>query len=72
VSVDGNVGANSVMRLVEAHDVIITSPRILSSAKAFLSVEGASAGIHVEGGDLSKASSPLAAGTVSGAVNLRN
>lgn len=57
----GNAEASSVVRMIESRDVLLTSPRTLAAAAAFLEVEGAgSKGIVVEGGDLSKAASKVA------------
>jgi Glycosyl hydrolases family 28 len=74
VSAQGNPDAKSVMRLVESHDVLITAPRVLTPAAAFLAVEGAgSRGITVDGGDVSKAARAVApsGGAAADAVKLR-
>lgn len=61
LSAAGNPQAKSVVRMVESQDVLITAPRVLSPAAAFLAVEGAaSRGIILDGGDLSKAKTPVA------------
>jgi polygalacturonase len=63
LSVQGNPHAESALRLIESHDVLLAGCRVLTPAAAFLHVEGAgSAGIRVNGGDLSKAATPLTAG----------
>ena len=70
----GNPQAKSVVRLVDAQDVLLTAPRVLTPAAVFLAVEGAaSRGITVEGGDVSKAAAPVAfeAGAGKDAVKLR-
>jgi hypothetical protein len=70
----GNPRAKSLLRFIEAKDVLISSPRVLTPAAVFLQVEGAaSGGIIVDGGDLSKAATPAAfeAGAVQSAVKLR-
>jgi hypothetical protein len=70
----GNEGAKSVVRMIESHDVLVTAPRVLRAAAAFLEVEGAgSKGIVLEGGDLSKAESKVvsAAGAANDAVKVR-
>jgi hypothetical protein len=60
LSAQGNPRAKCVLRLVEARDVLVTAPRVLTPSAAFLRVEGAdSGGIRVDGGDLSKAAAPL-------------
>jgi glycosyl hydrolase family 28 len=56
LAAQGNAQAKSVVRMIDAQDVLVTSPRVLTPAAAFLDVEGAgSRAIVVEGGDLSKA-----------------
>lgn len=60
LSAQGNARAESVLRLIESRDVLLAGCRVLTPAAAFLHVEGAgSAGIKVNGGDLSKAATPL-------------
>jgi hypothetical protein len=52
----------------------VTSPRVLTPAAAFLEVDGAATqGIMIDGGDISKAKTPLAfaAGAARNAVKLR-
>ena len=57
----GNAEAKSVVRMIETRDVLVTAPRLLAPAAAFLAVEGAgSKGIVVEGGDLAKAAVKVA------------
>ena len=47
--------AESLVRLVACKDILISSPRALSSGKTFLEVEGdASENIKVQGGDISR------------------
>jgi hypothetical protein len=61
VSAPGNNLAKSLLRFVEVQDVTVIGPRMLAPAPVFLQVEGAgSHGIRVEGGDLSKAATPVA------------
>jgi polygalacturonase len=56
LSVQGNPKAESVLRLADSRDVLLTGARLLTPASVFLRVEGAaSRGITVDGGDLSKA-----------------
>jgi len=74
VSVQGDPGAKSALRLVESEDVLVAASRLLSPGAAFVSVEGAgSKGIVVDGGDLSKASAPVvvSGGGGKGAVKIR-
>jgi hypothetical protein len=60
LSTQGNARAESVLRLIESRDVLLAGCRVLTPAAVFLHVEGAgSAGIRVNGGDLSKAATPL-------------
>jgi len=73
LSVEGNAQAESALRLIDAQQVLVTAPRVLGSARAFLRVEGAgSSGIIVEGGDLTRASQALtlANGATKSAVRL--
>jgi hypothetical protein len=61
LSAQGNPGAKSVLRFMDTHDVLVTAARVLTTASAFLAVEGpASKGITIDGGDLSKALNPVA------------
>ncbi len=60
LSAQGDQKAASVLRFTGARDVLLTAPRVLTPAAAFLLVEGAdSQGITVDGGDLSKAATPV-------------
>jgi hypothetical protein len=60
-SVEGNTNAESVLRLIDTQQVLVTASRVLKSAQVFLRVEGAnSASILVEGGDLTRAKQALA------------
>jgi hypothetical protein len=73
-SAQGNAKAESLLRFIDSKDVLLTAPRVLAPVPVFLQVEGAaSAGIKVDGGDLSKASEPLAvkSGAAESAVKLR-
>jgi Glycosyl hydrolases family 28 len=75
VTAQGNPQAKAVVRMIESHDVLITSPRVLTTAAAFVAVEGAgSKGIVVDGGDVSKAATPVAAsaGAARDAVKVRS
>ena len=74
LSAQGNAEAKSVLRFVDTQDALLTAPRVLSPAAVFLQVEGAaSQGITIDGGDLSKAATPVAfdAGAAKQAVKLR-
>ncbi|MFL5617281.1 MAG: glycoside hydrolase family 28 protein [Gemmatimonadaceae bacterium] len=74
VSAQGNPQAEAVMRLIESRDVLVTAPRVLTPAAAFLHVEGATTeGIRVDGGDIGRAAKPatFAAGAKTGAVVVR-
>jgi hypothetical protein len=49
-----------VLRAIDTRDVLLTGARVLTPASTFLAVEGAaSAGLTIDGGDLSKAASPV-------------
>ena len=74
LSAPGNPQAKSLLRFIETHDVVVTSPRVLAPAAAFLQVEGAgSQNIAIDGGDLTKAATPLTfeSGATKQAVRLR-
>lgn len=73
-SAPGDAAAKSLLRFVESSDILLTAPRVLAPASAFLAVEGAaSRGITVDGGDISKASVPVAfhVGAVPESVRVR-
>lgn len=60
LSVQGSQDAESTLRFIESRDVLLNSPRLLKSATVFLQVEGAAnEGITVDGGDISKAATPV-------------
>ena len=60
LAVEGNGDAESALRFVDTHQVLVTAPRVLKQGKVFLQVEGASSsGIIVDGGDLTKAGEPV-------------
>ncbi len=74
LSAQGNPQASSVLRLADSRDALFSACRVLTPAAKFLQVEGeASSNIIVDGGDLSKAASPLALENGAGkeAVKLR-
>lgn len=59
--VQGSSNAESVLRFIDAQQVLLTSPRVLETARVFLQVEGeASERIVVDGGDVSDAAQPFA------------
>jgi hypothetical protein len=61
LSAQGNPQAESVFRMNDSRDILVTAARVLTPAAAFLRVEGAaSSAITIDGGDISKASEPLA------------
>lgn len=61
ISVEGNQQAESVLRFIDTKQVLMTAARILTPSSAFLQLEGAAnAEIIVDGGDLTRASSPFA------------
>lgn len=61
LSAQGNKDAESALRFIETRDVLLTAARLLAPAAIFLQVEGVgSENIIVDGGDLSKATKPLA------------
>jgi hypothetical protein len=74
-SVQGNSAAESVLRFIDSKDALLTGTRVLTPSPVFLQLEGsANERIIVEGGDLSRASSPVAfkSGATENAVRLRN
>ena len=61
LSAQGNPKAESLLRFIETRDVLLTAARVLTPAAAFLKLEGGTtAGITIDGGDISKAAKPLA------------
>lgn len=74
-SVQGDLQAESVVRLSGCKQVMFSATRVLTQSSPFLSVEGAdNENIIVDGGDLSKASSPAIykSGASPSAVKLNN
>lgn len=60
-SVQGNPDSESVPRLIDSRQVLFTAARVLTPSSSFLQLEGTgNEGITIDGGDLSKASRPLA------------
>lgn len=75
LTVEANPEAESVLRFVEVQQVLVTAPRVLNKAKAFLHLEGPSnQGIIIDGGDLTRAGQllVLASGATKSAVRLRD
>ena len=61
LSAQGVKGAESLFRFIESRDVLLTALRVLTPVDVFLQVEGAGcSNIKIDGGDLSKATTPLA------------
>ncbi len=74
LNVQGNKSAMAALRFIDTSDVLISAARLLTPAAVFLRVEGlSSAGIIIDGGDISKATTPLNfhAGAGENAVKLR-
>jgi len=61
LNVESNATAESALRFINTQDVLVTAPRMLSPTAVFLQVEGLSnQRIKIDGGDISKAATPLA------------
>jgi hypothetical protein len=74
LSVQGTKESESTLRFVETRDTLLSACRTLAPTPVFLQVEGASSsGIKIDGGDLSKATRPLAfkLGAAKSAVKVR-
>lgn len=74
LGVQANERAESVLRLIDSKDVLLTALRVLTTAPAFLQIEGSgSQNIAIDGGDLSKAAKPVALknGATEQAVKIR-
>ena len=74
LNVQGDPSAESALRIINSKDVLMTAPRLLTQAAVFLQAEGtANERITVDGGDVSKAHTPLSlkAGTAANAVRMR-
>ncbi|HEV2689537.1 MAG TPA: glycosyl hydrolase family 28 protein [Bryobacteraceae bacterium] len=73
-SAQGNPQADALLRFANTRDALLSACRVLTPAAAFLHVEGEqSDGIVIDGGDLSRAASPLllSAGAKKEAVKMR-
>lgn len=74
LSAQGNPQAESVLRFINAKDVLVSAARVLATAATFLQLEGTeSAGITIDGGDVRKAAKATAftAGAREDAVSVR-
>jgi hypothetical protein len=61
LSVQGNREAESVVRFIDTKDVLMSGTHLLTPSAPFLQIEGAAnEGITLEGGDVSKATAPVA------------
>lgn len=60
LNVQGEKEAESVLRFIDSSDVLMSATRLLTPAAVFLQAEGsANHNIRIDGGDLSKAATPL-------------
>ncbi len=74
LNVQGVQAAESALRFINSKDVLLSAPRLLAPTSVFLQIEGAdNQNIIVDGGDLTKATKPLACknGAKKAAVTLR-
>ena len=74
LSARADAAAESVLRVIDSRDVLISAARVLTPTAVFLRLEGAGCeGITLDGGDLRKAARPLeaAAGASEGAVKIK-
>jgi polygalacturonase len=74
LSAQADKGAESAVRFISTKDVLMSATRVLTPTPVFLQVEGAdSAGITIDGGDVSKAEKTVVAteGALPTAVKLR-
>ena len=74
LSAQGNLGAPSLLHFMDTRDALLSACRVLTPAAVFLRAEGAaSERITVDGGDLSRAASPvsISGGAAERAVKLR-
>jgi hypothetical protein len=59
-SAEGNTTAESVLRIIDSEQVLLTAPRLLTPAATYLQVEGqGNRDIVLDGGDVSKAQQAL-------------
>jgi polygalacturonase len=60
LSVQANPTAESALRFINSKQILLTAPRLLTPASAFLQLEGPeNENVKIDGGDLSKATKPL-------------
>ena len=60
LSVQGNPDGESVLRFTGVQDALLSASRVITSAAAFLQLEGEqNANVTVDGGDISKAKAPV-------------
>jgi len=60
ISVQADPKAESAFRFIDCTDILVTSPRLLTNTAAFLQLEGkANDHITLDGGDISRATTPL-------------
>ena len=74
LSAEGNSSTESILRFTNSREILITSPRVLTSTTTFLQIEGTkNERIIVDGGDISKATNAVALkdGATKTAVKLR-
>ncbi len=61
ISVQADMHAESAFRLIDCSDVLVNSPRLLTDTENFLALEGdRNARITLDGGDVSRAKTPIA------------
>ena len=75
LSVQANPDAESALRCIDSKQILLTAPRLLSSAAVFLQLEGTgNQNIKIDGGDMSKAAAVLAYknGATKNAIQLRD
>jgi hypothetical protein len=74
LSLHADPKAESVARFIDSSDVMLSAVRVTKPSPVFLRLEGASSqGITIDGGDLSKAASPVSvgAGAIQSSVKVR-
>ena len=60
LSVQGDAAAESALRIIDSKDILLSAVRLLTTAAAFLQVEGAASDtVTLDGGDISKAATPV-------------
>ncbi len=72
LNVQGQKDAESALRFIDSSDVLLSAVRLLTDATVFLSVEGSeNKNIKIDGGDISKAVTPLAFGNGAGRQSVK-